>query len=131
MTKMNYVGRRVVKAGRLKHCFFEIGKGEDLNFYPKAKASRFLGAIIGTTYEFEDGLIPRVWADCKVGAVSDDHKLDWELEDRLSVEEHKQRNLDPSGELSEIIDRLRRFRVGLNRPSRATFDIWLIRELSK
>ncbi|MEJ5217119.1 hypothetical protein WG622_02610 [Cognatishimia sp. D5M38] len=130
MGEMTYVGRRIVKAG-LKHCFIEGHEEDKLTFYPKVKASRFAGAIIGATYKFEDDRIPTIWGKCQLGMVDGRRKLEWELEDRLSVEENKQRNLDPSGELTDVIARLRFFRFRLNGRSRALFDTWLLRELSK
>lgn len=125
---LTYIGRRIQK-GKLQHCFLEGAEGnQSIVWFPKAKASRFAGARIGTIYEIGDCL-PDLWSSAQIGDVEDAQKLQWQTADRGAYLEANERKGSNSPELDDLVDRLKRARYGLTASQRPAFDAWLLNQI--
>lgn len=78
--KMTYIGRRLQK-GKLQLCFLD--KEGDVIWHPKAKASTFQGARIGSAYEIGKHF-PKSCSDARVGELSGQERTNWQAQDRAA-----------------------------------------------
>jgi len=123
--KMTYIGRRMQK-GKLHHCFLDA-EGV-VTWYPKAKASTFQGARIGTTYEI-GGRFPQIWSSVKVGELSDQERLNWQAQDRAAYALKTERAGSSSPDLDNAVDAIKNARIRMNASQRAAFDAWLLNKI--
>lgn len=123
--KMTYIGRRLQK-GKLQHCFLD--EEGDVIWYPKAKASTFQGARIGSTYEIGKQF-PKFWSDAKVGELSDQERTNWQALDRAAYALKTERSGSPSPDLDKAVDAIKTARLRMSASQRAAFDAWLLNKI--
>lgn len=125
MTQYTYIGRRV----ELVAAFCEGDQVDTYTFWPKAKASVFAGAVIGSIYEFPDGAVPPLWTPAKVGQVDADQAAIWQGADRAAYLSTQERKADASPQLTQALATLRAARNGVGHAQRLSFDLWVLQSI--
>lgn len=122
---LTYIGRRIQK-GKIQHCFKEEAGG--IVWYPKAKASTFQGAMIGSTYKIGPRF-PQLWSDAKTGEEDEQTRLKWQALDRAAYASKSERSASNSPELDAAVDAIRMARSSIPRGQTAAFDAWLLNKI--
>lgn len=96
--------------------------------YPKAKASTFQGARVGSTYEIGKHF-PKSWSDAKVGELSGQERTNWQAQDRAAYVLKTERSGSSSPDLDKAVDAIKTARRRMSASQRAAFGAWLLNKI--